>query len=240
MVPIGGRVVMNCATKLPWHDVHFRLFEFWVFSKLWVSLLLLMQGSRSFPTPRWWLYPWHEPLSAVSIKPEESKAMLMFYQLLFQARKLKLLCCEKHTEICLCVHIMAEEQNERSDQKCSVKVLFTSNINELALRVREGGQAWWWTAIYPCSVAQILSGIQCFSSTKYISLLGQHMYHHSWVSIYTPWGGIYVDSGVVYAVYTHLFFYVMLSSWCIYMDYSSDAQPLYLLYFVLRVHVHVW
>ena len=47
-------------------------------SKLWVSLLScfcheLGQGSRSFPTPRWWCYPWHEAPSTISIKLEESE-----------------------------------------------------------------------------------------------------------------------------------------------------------------------
>ena len=41
----------------------------------------------------------------------------------------------KNTEIycvsCLCVHVMAEERNKRSNQKYPIEVLFTSDTTEL-------------------------------------------------------------------------------------------------------------
>jgi len=96
--------------------------------------------------------------------------------------------------------------NERNDQKCPIKELCTSDTTELCHWLcmfvkearRDDGQPY-----TPHSLTQLLSGIQHFISKNI---------YHSWVSTYTTyttWGGVYADSRVAYAIYTHLFFYVM-------------------------------
>ena len=100
---------------------------------------------------------------------------------------------------------MAEEQNECSNQKCPVEVLFTSDTTGLCH----------WLSMFmkevrhdvrqphtPRSLTQLLPGIQCFTSSKIYTTERFSNRGINFKDVYR----IYADSGAVYAIYSHLFF----------------------------------
>ena len=137
-----------CTTKFQWHHEHFRLFEFevWVLASYCNRSLScfcfcheLRQGSRSFPNPRWQLYHWHEaPDCQHQTQRKQSDVLLATISSEeIEAAKKPIVAKNKthrNKSTVWAVHVFmswAEERNESSKQECHIKVLCTSNTNEL-------------------------------------------------------------------------------------------------------------
>ena len=139
-------ITCHCAAKLQWHHVHFGYlslnFEcYWPrsLSPVPVYAMSFTQVLRSFPTPKWWFYHWHQVPSTASIKPKESKTtnlLATISSMEIEASKKSIVV--KNTQKCTvqAVHVFtswAEEQIKCSNQKYPIKMFCTGKTTELCL-----------------------------------------------------------------------------------------------------------
>ena len=137
-------ITCHCATKFQWHHTHFQLFEFefWVLvsseslsCSFSATSLGKAQGHSQLPDDDFITDMKHPWLSASNLeKAKQCFTIATISSEKIKAAKKPIIVKNTQKSIVRAVHVFtpwAEEQNKRSDQKCPIEVLCTSDMTEL-------------------------------------------------------------------------------------------------------------